>query len=154
MASGELGHCYSELYYFGGSFLADGFAGFGALLGEKLDHTLIAEGLGAVERRAAGSGHGVDVDAELGKQLNGFERGSFALGAGRLRPGTPAAHAGSRHQRGQRIAAFFEASAENVFGMMYEQRVGALLDEQSHDGGLGEAGGEPERRRADQRGME
>src|SRR5207244_12759192 len=120
MSSGELSHCYSELYYFGGSFLADGFAGFGALLGEKLDHTLIAEGLGAVERRAAGSGHGVDVDAELGKQLNGFERESFALGAGRLRPRSPAPHAGGRHQGCQGVGAFLEASAENVFGMMHE----------------------------------
>ena len=65
-------HDYFGLF-FGGRFRPNRPARFGALFDKVLDHALVTQGLGAVERGAAVGVGSVDIDAKLSRQLDRFE---------------------------------------------------------------------------------
>src|SRR5262245_12627956 len=95
-----------------------------ALLLEVLDHRLVFQRPGGVERGPPVTVRGIDVDALLDDQLHRFESKPLPIAAFGLHPRRPAAHADRRHQRRRHITTMLKAGAassfDDVIAVMHE----------------------------------
>jgi hypothetical protein len=125
-----------------------------ALAFEELHHRLDLLCASRVERRAPVNTRDVHVGTEFDGQLHGLQNKRIALGTVDRHPRRPTAHPErSHHRRGLLLSALITLALD-VIGFVNDLRVCPRLCEQAHHTRLGEACGEPVRRRAHERRLE
>ena len=129
-------------------------ASLGAFFRKILHNGGVLQSFRRIERRSAIRVGNVEINAELGRQLDRFKAESFGFATGRPDPRRSSAHSERGHSGGGPLAPWLKSFSRDGIGNVHDLRISAVLDQQPHGSGLAEASGQPEGCRSHQRWRE